>query len=234
MIGSYKESILKQPSYKEKILTERYLLFNHLNQKLQKDIFGNLTDVYMAYLMLHWNGIQELKTLWIVTPEQYPKLIHHSSIIWYHKCDELIAILVHVDNFLFAWNKDFYKKIITELRGKRLIEKEDKLNFKYLGLDVTSTNSTITLNQYQYIQNLPKIKIHTDRNKEPTSTLNKAEKDLPRAKIGHLLWISYHTRLDISLDVSSLASNLNNVTVNEILYCNKVISKVYHNSYQLN
>ena len=115
-----------------------------------------------------------------------------------------------------------------------MIEKEDKLNFKYLGLDVTSTNSTITLNQYQYIQNLPKIKIHTDRNKEPTSTLNKAEKDLLRAKIGHLLWISYHTRLDISLDVSSLASNLNNVTVNEILYCNKVISKVYHNSYQLN
>ena len=34
--------------------------------------------------------------------------------------------------------------------------------------------------------------------------------------------------------MSTLASNLNNATVNEILYCNKIISKVYHNSYQLN
>ena len=39
---------------------------------------------------------------------------------------------------------------------------------------------------------------------------------------------------DISFNVSTIASNLNIVTVNEILYCNKIISKVYHNSYQLN
>ena len=77
MIGSYRQSILKQPSYSENITTEMYLLFHCLNQILQKDIFGNLISVYMAYPMLHWNGIQELKILWIVTPEQYPKLIHH-------------------------------------------------------------------------------------------------------------------------------------------------------------
>ena len=34
--------------------------------------------------------------------------------------------------------------------------------------------------------------------------------------------------------MSTLASNLNNATVIEILYCNKIISKAYHNSYQLN
>ena len=33
--------------------------------------------------------------------------------------------------------------------------------------------------------------------------------------------------------MSTLASNLDNATVNEILYCNKITSNVYHNSYQL-
>ena len=37
---------------------------------------------------------------------------------------------------------------------------------------------------------------------------------------------------DISFDVSTLASNLKNTTVNEIYY-NKIILKVYHRSYQL-
>ena len=63
--------------------------------------------------------------------------------------------------------------------------------------------------------------------------MNKAEKDQLRAKIVQLIWISNQTRPDISFDVSTLASSLNNATVNEI-YCNKIISKVYHNSYQLN
>ena len=39
---------------------------------------------------------------------------------------------------------------------------------------------------------------------------------------------------DISFDVSTLASNLKNTTVNGILYYNKIILKVYHSSYQLN
>ena len=99
-----------------------------------------------------------------------------------------------------------------------MIGKEDKLEFKYLGLNVTSTNSTITLDQYQYIQNLHKTDIDTDQKKELTSPLNKAEKDQLSAKIGQLLWISNQTRPDISFDVSTLSSNFNNATVDEILY----------------
>ena len=70
--------------------------------------------------------------------------------------------------------------------------------------------------------------------KEPTSPLNKTEKDQLRGKIGQLLWISNKTRPDISFDVTTLASNLKNATVNKILYCNKIISKVYHNLHLLN
>ena len=64
--------------------------------------------------------------------------------------------------------------------------------------------------------------------------MNKAEKDELRAKIGQLLWISKQTRPDNSFDVITLASNLKNATVYELLYWNKVVLKVYHNSFQLN
>ena len=138
---------------------------------------------------------------------------------------------MHVDDFLFTGNPDFLKTIITKLRGTFLIG-EDNLKFKYPG--VTSTNSTITLDQYQYIQNLHKNYIHADQKKELRSPLTKTAKDQLSAKIGQLLWMSNQTRPDISFDVSTLALNLDNATVNETLYCNKIISQVYHNSYQLN
>ena len=64
--------------------------------------------------------------------------------------------------------------------------------------------------------------------------MSKEEKDILRAKIGQLLWISNKTRPDISFDVSTLASNLNTSTVNELIYCNKITSKIHHNSFSIN
>lgn len=63
--------------------------------------------------------------------------------------------------------------------------------------------------------------------------LNKKEKDILWVKIGQLLWTSNQTRPDISFDVSILTSNLNTSTVNELIYCNKIISKIHHNCYNL-
>ena len=57
--------------------------------------------------------------------------VNSSLILWYNESDELIGYnLVHVDDFLFAGNKDFHKTTITKLRGAFLIGKEDKLNLK--------------------------------------------------------------------------------------------------------
>ena len=84
------------------------------------------------------------------TPKVYNKCIYglsDASLKWYSRVENVVK---------------FHKAIITKLRGTILIGKEDKLNFKYLGLNVTSINSIITLNQYQYIQNLRKIDIDTD------------------------------------------------------------------------
>ena len=50
-------------------------------------------------------------------------------------------------------------------------------------------SNNITLNQFQYIQNLQKVNIPADRKNNPTSVLGKEKKDKLRVKIGQLLWI---------------------------------------------
>ena len=97
--------------------------------------------------------------------------IDQSLFLWYHESDELIGyILVQADDFLFAGNKDLHKTKITILGGTFLTGKEDKLNFKYLQLNVTSTNSTVTIKHYQYIHITV---IHKDHKKDPTSIKQK-------------------------------------------------------------
>ena len=123
--------------------------------------------------------------------------IDPSLFLWYHESDELIGyILVQADDFLFAGNKDLHKTIITILGGTFLTGKEDKLNFKYLQLNVTSTNSTVTIKHYQYIHITV---IHKDHKKDPTSPLNKAEKDQLSEKIecdkNNIKWIKSSDQL---------------------------------------
>ena len=137
MIGSYKELISRQPSYKKNILTEVFVIPSPQSNtaegylwKLNKCIYG-LSDASLKWYLRVKNSVNSNSgTISKVDP---------SLFLWYNESDELIGyILGHVDDFLFAGNKDFHKTIITK--------------FNYLGLNVT-TNSTITLYQYQYIQN---------------------------------------------------------------------------------
>ena len=129
--------------------------------------------------------------------------------------------------------KEFHNSIIKKLKFTFVIGKEEKTNFRYLGLNICSHLDNITFDQHQYIQNINKIDINSERKISPKSPLTSGGKDILRSKIGQLLWISNQTRPDISFDVSYLASAVNTATVTEMIQCNKIISKVGNNSYQL-
>ena len=85
-----------------------------------------------------------------------------SLFLWYNKNHQLVGyILVHIDGFLFTGNKDHNYQITTFLT-----EKEEKLNFRYLRVHITSTNNTITLDQHQYFQNPYKSKERANKSLE--------------------------------------------------------------------
>ena len=144
------------------------------------------------------------------------------------------CILVHVDDFLFAGTLYFHKTVISKLRETFQVGKEVELDCKYIGLNTTiTTKSHIFTDQHHYINKLRKIHIASHRKSNNLSPLLSCEKDQLRAKIGQFLWISNQTRPEISFDVSNLVSKLRKVTIEDIKYCNKIISKVTSNSYEL-
>ena len=157
-----------------------------------------------------------------------------SLFLWYDKNNTLIGfILVHVDDFMFAGTANFHKIVISKLKSTFQVGKEDKLDFKYIGLNIVKLNSHISVDQHHYINNLKKIFLAPERKSNNSNAITSNEKDQPRAKIGQLLWVSNQTRPDISFDVSNLASKLENATIADIKYCNKIISKVTSNSCEL-
>ena len=70
-------------------------------------------------------------------------------------------------------------------------------------------------------------KIDTNRSeKYPNPFSVTSENEVLQSRTSQLLRLYNQTRPDINFQVSNLASNLNSATVNELIQCNKTISKV--------
>ena len=92
-----------------------------------------------------------------------------------------------------------------------------------MGLNIKHEGNIITLDQKNYADNL--MEIDTDRRKNTTLLLTTSKKEILQSKIGQLLWLCNQAHPDISLQINNLASNLSTATINELMQCNKTISK---------
>ena len=114
-------------------------------------------------------------------PRSDPSLfyfINESSIIRY--------IAIHVDDIIWTGTNLFNINVIDKLRAKFKIGKENTVPFRFLGLDITSKNSTrIMLSQNHYIMQLSKSNLC---NEELISS-----EDKTLSAVGKLLSISTQT-----------------------------------------
>ena len=65
------------------------------------------------------------------------------------------------------------------------------------------------------------------------SPLTICEKDQLKAKVGEFLWVSNQTKPGICFNLSNLLSKLENPTIENIKYCNIILSKVTSDLYEL-
>ena len=72
-----------------------------------------------------------------------------------------------------------------------------------------------------------------DKRKEKNQLLSDEEFKELRAVVGQLLWVSGHTRPDISLDTCQLSSSLKSETVEDQLRGNKTFKKLKSNEVKL-
>ncbi|XP_078490921.1 uncharacterized protein LOC144747058 [Ciona intestinalis] len=135
---------------------------------------------------------------------------------------------VYVDDILWIGNDQFKTLVIEKLYKTFTIGSESSEKFKYIGLEMKETIGHITVDQSSYIKLLEPINISGCRRGNMNSDVTAVEKELLQRKIGQLLWVSSHTRPDISFDVCVLATNFNKATVKDIVHCNKVIRKLHN------
>ena len=127
-------------------------------------------------------------------------------------------IALHVDDIIWAGNSNFEKAVINKLRTKSLIGKENDIPFRYLGLDISSTNlKEVTFSQNHYVRDL---NVEND--------LSSHEEKVHSA-VGKLLWVSSQTLPDVSFHVSNLVPSIKNVTEEDFKYALKIVKQLQNN-----
>ena len=127
----------------------------------------------------------------------------------------------------------FYLNIVSKLREIFFVGREENCNCRYLALNIQPEKIHTAIDQNNYIEQLKKVDINPVFKFQKKLTLSDSVRETLRARIGQLLWISNHTRPDISSDVSILGSRLIDATINELQAVNKLINEIKDNQYTL-
>ena len=157
----------------------------------------------------------------------------YDEALFYLRTNEILfgMIVVHVDDFLFGGTAQFHKSIIEPIKSVFEIGRICRPPLIYLGLEINQTESSITVNQNEYINSLNEI--HIVDNKDNNRLLNKDEHKQYRRICGSLNWASTQTRPDISFDVAMISANVNAPTVKHMKMANKIIRNVKSTSYEI-
>ena len=108
--------------------------------------------------------------------------------------------------FLHCGNQNFYRTIIEPLCSRFQTGSRQSENFKYVGFQITQTESKILLDQQDYIDSIEIPKIPIARRMKKTEPLNPEENTIYRSLVGALNWIVQNTRPDLSFELTYLSS----------------------------
>ena len=133
--------------------------------------------------------------------------------------------IVHVDDFLFGGDDEFYGILKNTLMTKFTFGKIESEKFKYTGLNIAQKeDGTIYVDQIDYIKSLTPITIDKAVNKNTKLPQKKFTEY--RALTGQLSWAAENTRPDISFDVRDLSTKNKEASYGDLKKANKILKKV--------
>ena len=144
--------------------------------------------------------------------------------IWHDDEGNLEGIVAsHVDDFLWGGNKLFETNIIAKLKETFKISKEQRENFKHLGLEIQQRN-IITVTQTAYVNEMKFLEYDKTKNKD--EELNEIEKKTLRTFVGQIQWIASQTRPDLCFNACEASVEFSRATINTLHKANKTIRKM--------
>ena len=144
------------------------------------------------------------------------------AVFYWRKDGELAGVLaLHVDDFIYAGSEKFLEDVMKKVKEEFLIKVEEKTAFTYLGLEIKQNANYIQLNQKKYIEGLKPIDIPGRDRK--TRELSSEEKNILKSKLGQILWVSNHSRPDVSYQVCRTSTGIKETTVKDFHDVNQII-----------
>ena len=136
------------------------------------------------------------------------------------------VLVSHIDDFLHCGNQNFYSTIIEPLCSRFQTGSRQSENFKYVGFQITQTESNILLDQQDYIDSIEIPKIPIARRMKKTEPLNPEENTIYRSLVGALNWIVQNTRPDLSFELTYLSSKFDKAEIQDLQQIIKALLKV--------
>ena len=185
--------------------------------KLKKTVYG-LNDAARAWYFSVKNILLKLNM----------SICRYDPALFYWHNDDVLSgiICVHVDDFLWGGDSEFYDRIMLPLMKILEIGSTAEGVFKYLGLRIVQGKSNIQIDQGNYIKNIDEIELKEERRKLRSEPVNNDEAHLLRVLIGQLNWVVRQTRADVAFDCCELSTILHNAKVEDIIAANKVVQRL--------
>ena len=149
-----------------------------------------------------------------------------NAVFFWRKHESLIGICAcHVDDFIISGSDEFLDQTIAEIKTRFKVSSECEGMFKYIGLEIEQNNDGIQISQTGYSNDLSQMQSNSD-DSYSDAPLNAEQKRNLKSIAGQLLWISSHSRPDISYDVCEVSTSVKDATEREIFTVNKIIRKL--------
>ncbi len=132
----------------------------------------------------------------------------------------------HVDDFIWGGNKRFASEVITDIRLRFKVGKEESRAFLYLGMQLEHNDHKIWIHQKKYGESISLAHIEKGRSMDKQTPLNDLEKQTLRSKVGQVMWIAKQTRPDVLFDACKLATSVKDARIEHLQTANKIIKKV--------
>ena len=190
--------------------------------KLKKTVYGLKDAAREWYLSVR----DALKSIGV-------KECLNDSAIYYERKEGILQriIALHVDEFIWGGNKNFFEGTIRNLKDKFNFGKEEEGNFKFLGMQIYKNEmNELCMNQNAYLNSIDVIENITGKEYE---ALNVKETRNYRSLVGQLNWLSRQSRPDIAYEVSERSSYGKHPLKEDVKKLNKLVKKTKFNDMKL-
>ncbi len=156
---------------------------------------------------------------------------HDPGVFMFHHDGKLQGILAcFVDDVVHGGTRIFMTSVIEKLHEHFKVGSSQEKTFSFLGISLHQNDDmSIVVDQNSFASTLVPIPVPMDRLGDKVQRINSVEEKQLRSLIGQLNWLAGISRPEISFDVSVMTSKIRTATIDDLLYCNKVLKQVQSN-----